>query len=73
MPKTRDLLSVKNLVSPKLLKLSGVTGVGISGEKLAVYLDQDKPEIRQQVQQHLDSVADGVEAEFFESGTFRKF
>jgi hypothetical protein len=47
---TTDPGTLKKRLSPGLLDISGVSGVGISGGTLAVYLEVDSDAVRQAVE-----------------------
>ncbi len=72
MPDRGRLSRLKGRVSARLLSLPGVSGVGISGGSLVVYLEADDPGARRRA---LDIVA-GEDAEasvtFSVTGAFRK-
>ncbi len=72
MPDRGRLSRLKGRVSARLLSLPGVSGVGISGGSLVVYLEVDDPGARRRA---LDIVA-GEDAEapgtFSVTGAFRK-
>jgi hypothetical protein len=67
-----DLVCLKRRISPHLMALPCVSGVGISRGKLAVYLTVDTPADRERVRQILNAEAPGAEAEITVTGTFRK-
>jgi hypothetical protein len=66
-----DLRALKARVSPRLLAIDGVTGVGIAGRTLAVYLEADSEAVRQEVAALLDAEAPGVPVSFTVTGWFR--
>jgi len=65
------LRGVKQRLSPRLLALPGVAGVGIPGGTLTVYLAEDTQEIRQQVTAVVAAEAPGTSVTFVVTGTFR--
>ncbi len=66
------LLDIKRRLSPKLMPLEGVSGVGVSGGKLAVYLVRDAAEEElKKIRALIDSEAPGTEVEFVTTGEFR--
>lgn len=46
---TTSLRELKRRVSPKLLSIRGVSGVGVSGGRLTVYLEYDSPALRNRI------------------------
>lgn len=42
-----DLAKTKRLVSKALLAIDGVAGVGLPGQGLTIYLENDQPEVRE--------------------------
>ncbi len=66
------LLDIKRRLSPKLMPLEGVSGVGVSGGKLAVYLVREAAEEElKKIRALIDSEAPGTEVEFVTTGEFR--
>ena len=65
-----ELRIVKKRVSPQLLSLAGISGVGINGGRLAVYLESDSKAVRQAVDKVVDTVAPGVPVLFVVTGKF---
>lgn len=47
------LADVKRLASTAVLKIDGVSGVGLPAQGLTIYLEKDAPEIRKRVTQAL--------------------
>ena len=70
MSKT-DLVTLKKRVSPGLLNIAGVSGVGISGGTLAVYLEVDSNTVRQAVEKVVETEAANVPVTYVVSGKFR--
>lgn len=68
---TNDLLTVKKRLSPGLLNIGGVSGVGISGGTLAVYLDVDSKAVREAVEKVVAAEAADVPVTYVVTGKFR--
>jgi hypothetical protein len=66
------LLDLKRRVSPALLAIPGVSGVGTAGDALAVYLESDSPQVRAACEAVVRAEAPGVELSFVVTGPFRK-
>jgi hypothetical protein len=66
-----ELRNVKKRVSPQLLSLTGISGVGISGGRLAVYLENDSKSVRQAVDKVMGNVAPGVPVLYVVTDKFR--
>lgn len=71
-PKAGDLKALKRRLSPQLLALDGVTGVGIASGKLTVYLSEDLAALRRRLQRILKAEAPGVQVALVPTGVFRK-
>ena len=65
-----ELRIVKKRVSPQLLSLAGISGVGIRGGRLTVYLENDSKAVRQAVDQVVGAAAPGVSVLFVVTGKF---
>jgi len=66
------LLDIKRRLSPKLLPLECVSGVGVTGAKLAVYLAREAAEDElKRIRSLIDAEAPGTEVEFVTTGEFR--
>lgn len=70
--KAGDLKALKRRLSPRLLALEGVSGVGISSGRLTIYLSEDLAALRRRLQRILKSEAPGVEVAMIPTGEFRK-
>lgn len=68
---TVNLSDVKRLASPRLLEIPGVSGVGLRGDRLTVYLDSDSRRLRKQVQAIVKSISPSAEVTFLVTGPFR--
>ena len=66
-----ELRNAKKRVSPQLLSLAGISGVGISGGRLAVYLERDSEAVRQAVDKVVRNTALGVPVLYVVTGKFR--
>lgn len=66
------LFDVKRRLSPKLMPLEGVSGVGIAGGKLAIYLVSGKVEKElRKIKELIETEAPGTPVEFVTTGSFR--
>jgi hypothetical protein len=66
-----ELQELKRRLSPRLLGIPGVSGVGIPGGKLTVYLAEDTEAARREVARVLDSEASATPVTYVVTGTFR--
>ena len=71
MTTSADLRNIKRRLSPHLLSLPGVSGVGIPGGTLTVYLADDSESVRRQVAEVVESVVPGTPVDCVLTGTFR--
>jgi hypothetical protein len=60
---------LRRKLSPLLLGLEGVSGVGVPGGKLTVYLDRDDQKVRHNAASVVEEVAPGTEVTFVVTGT----
>jgi len=67
----QGLRGIKQRLSPRLLAVPGVAGVGIPGGTLTVYLAEDDPEIREHVASIVAAEAPGTPVAFVVTGEFR--
>ena len=72
MASNDQLQEAKRRTSGALLALAPVSGLGISGGKLVVYLAEDSEAIRNQVLEIVRQQAPGVEATIVVTGAFEK-
>jgi RNA-binding protein YhbY len=72
MTDATDLADTKRKLSKRLLDESGVSGVGIRGKNLVVYLATDQPAIRRKAQEVARDIGVTVPLVFEISGEFRK-
>lgn len=63
-----DLVALKRRLSPKLLDIPGVSGVGVRNGRLTVYLEADDAAVRRRVQAVVGGTAEPV---FVVAGAFR--
>lgn len=68
-----DPRKLKQLISDHVLRVDGVTGVGIPGGTLTVYLARDDAHTRERVEQLLRRHAPGVRHSISITGEFRAF
>lgn len=69
---TREqLLALKRRLSPRLLALQGVSGIGVSGDRLAIYLTANDSNARRRVRRLLYAEAPEVDFTLVTSGTFQ--
>jgi len=68
---TNNLQELKKNLSPRLLQIAGVSGVGTAGGKLTVYLDEDLPGIKHKVLDIVGDCASDADVQFVVTGVFR--
>ena len=68
---TTDPRTLKKRLSPGLMNIAGVSGVGISGGTLAVYLEVDSDAVRQAVEKVVGNEAPDVPVTYVVTGKFR--
>jgi len=66
-----ELMRLKDLITPGVLKIPGVTGVGVGVGKLNVYLELDDNRIRDEVQKTVQTMAQNTPIQFVITGPFR--
>ncbi len=71
IPRDSSLAEVKRRLSPHLLDLEGVTGVGLPGGQLTVYLVADSEEVRRRVREVIGLFVPEVEPRFEVTGPLR--
>ena len=71
MTDDRELLELKTRLSPILLGIKGVSGVGAAGRKLTVYLANGSDQLRKDIEGVIQREAPGVEVSTVVSGEFR--
>jgi hypothetical protein len=62
---------VKKKVSPQLLSVAGVSGVGVPQGRLTVYLAEDTPTVRRSVADTLQQLECDTPVDFVLTGPFR--
>lgn len=67
-----ELQSLKRRLSPLLLRIPGVSGVGIPGGTLTVYLTDDSAQVRDTVSAVLRREAPGAMVDYVVTGPFRR-
>jgi hypothetical protein len=70
MPET--LLEVKRRISDALLDIDGVSGVGLRGDRVVVYLESDDAGTRTRVQKIATRLASEVAVVYEVAGRFKK-
>ena len=71
MPLPEDPVALKRLLSPLLLEIKGVSGLGLPAGRLTVYLESDDDELRLRVQRATQEAAPGATLAFEVTGRFR--
>jgi hypothetical protein len=69
---TDELRAVKRRLSPGILAVRGVSGVGISSGRLVIYLKKDLPALRLKLERLLAHEAPDTPFGFQTTGGFRK-
>ena len=64
-----DLKEQKHRLSPYLIKISGVTGIGLSKTGIEIRVMYDTPEIRQKIEDVFEKYADTVPFRVIYNGT----
>ncbi len=67
-----DLREIKRRLSPRLLGIRGVSGLGIPGGRLTVYLVEDSETVRKEVEAALAAEAPGTAVAYVVTGAFRR-
>lgn len=67
-----DLRAVKRQVSEVVLKIPGVSGVGLPDEGLTIYLEAESPDLRERVERSLEPLNVGVPIHWQVTGEFRR-
>jgi hypothetical protein len=72
-PKTPpDPRALKRKVSSQILQVPGVSGIGVPGGRLTVYLEDDSDEVKNRVREVLKTVSPETAVVFQVIGTFAK-
>jgi hypothetical protein len=67
-----DAVALKKRLSPLLLGIEGVSGLGLPGGKLTVYLEAEDAEVRRRVEEVIARLAPGARPLYEVTGRFRK-
>lgn len=67
-----DPKALKLKISPQILQVPGVSGVGIPKGRLTVYLEADSEDVRQKVRKLLDDISPKSDVVFMVTGKFAK-
>ncbi|MEP7101108.1 MAG: hypothetical protein ABI781_11400 [Burkholderiales bacterium] len=73
MAATDDLSAIKRRVSGAVLKLGGVSGVGLPARGLTIYLEDDSPALREKIASALEPLRLKVDVHWEVTGKFGKF
>lgn len=71
-PEETDPAQIKKRISPRLLAVPGVSGVGVPRGRLTVYLVEDSEAVRRSVSDALAELACEAPVDFVATGAFRK-
>jgi hypothetical protein len=71
MPRVPDVATLKRRLSPRLLDIDGVSGMGLPRGKLTVYLAVDSESVRRRVQELIAKLAPGTRPVFEVTGPLR--
>jgi hypothetical protein len=66
-----DLKAVKRRVSQAVLKIPGVSGVGLPEDGLTIYLETDSPELRERVMRSMEPLNLSVPVHWQVTGRIR--
>jgi hypothetical protein len=67
-----NLLDVKRRISDVLLDTAGVSGVGVRGQNIVVYLESDDASTRKRVEKVTTRLSAGVPVVYEVTGRFKK-
>lgn len=67
-----DPKMLKQKISPRILQVPGVSGIGIPKGHLTVYLEVDSDDVRETVRKVLDTISPESEVVFMVTGKFGK-
>jgi len=70
MSEAEDLDSLKRRLSPHLMGIEGVTGVGLGDSQVNVYLEADTTTVRDKVHRVVAELAPGAPIQFVVTGQF---
>lgn len=71
MPTAAELAAAKRKVSAAVLRLPGVSGVGLPAQGLTVYLEDSSPVLQARIAQAIESLHITVPVHWQVSGPFR--
>jgi hypothetical protein len=71
VPDLRDPVALKRLLSPLLLGIKGVSGLGVPSGTLTVYLESDDEDVRRRVKEVIAKTAPDAVPEFVITGAFQ--
>jgi hypothetical protein len=71
MPDDADLEKLKRSISPQILAIAGVSGIGVGENILRIYLERDDANARAAVEQLIRGKGSGVPIEFRVIGKLR--
>jgi hypothetical protein len=66
-----DLRAIKRRISARVLRITGVSGVGLPGGRLTVYVQEDSTGVREEVEKVLRAHAPGVGHAIVPTGPFK--
>jgi len=72
MAKEKNLAEVKRAASETLLNRPGVSGLGLRGDGVVVYLESDDASIRREVERIIQQIAPSTPVYFERTGRIRK-
>jgi len=72
MPAPKTLADAKKKISSTLLNMEGVSGVGLRGDRVVVYLESDDARRRDQAERMAQKVAPATPVIFEVTGRFEK-
>ena len=67
-----DPKALKQKISPQILQVPGVSGIGVPKGHLTVYLEIDSDDVRDRVRKVLDTISPESEVVFMVTGKFAK-
>ena len=65
-----ELLDLKRTLTPAILNIKGVSGLGVGDSRLNVYLERDDSAVRTQVESTVSALAGDIPIHFVVSGPF---
>ncbi len=70
--KDPDPKAIKQKISPQILQLPGVSGIGIPKGRLTIYLEVDSDDVRERVREVLKTVSPETDVIFMITGKFSR-